>query len=359
MASLIKRLQHIRFIKDKPRLFLRIADNIIRVKIFGQNRLRNTQIALTYGCNFRCEFCSATTLHDKKKELTTEQVKHVWDEIKKLGVIHVDLTGGEPTLRKDLTEIIKYISKNNDVIVSIATNGYLLREEKIREWKKAGLNSIFLSLHSMNPTVQDAITKVKGSYKRVIESAKIAKSLGLNVCINTVLTSENFDDVKRISEYARKNDLLLLLEPIATIGRSKNDSTSKKITNFYKEYKKLLGSGQHVRADTTTNFRNLGNDEMCPGGIEKWYITAYGEVIQCSFVQISYGNILEEGAKTIYKRMVSFPILSKKSDRCKHVFDKEFINKWFNPTRKFKQLPIKVYDHPYVKKNPKLREKLK
>jgi len=358
MGSLIKRLKHIRFIGGKPRLAYRIAGNILNSAILNRPRLRNIQIALTYRCNFVCSFCSATTLNSKKKEMTLPEVRHIWDNVKRLGVVHVDLTGGEPTLRDDLPEIIRYIAKDKDTIVSIATNGFLMTPERVQLYKKAGLNSVFVSLHSMNPKVQDKISGVKGSYDKALQAMANASSAGLNVCINSVITSENFDDIKKIIDFAEKKDYLVLLEPIATIGRSINDSEDRKITGFYEEYMSLLRK-HHVRADTTTNFRNLGSSELCPGGIEKWYITAYGEVLQCSFVQVTYGNLLTEDAKEIYRRMTSFPILCRRSKKCKHVFDEDFIRDWFDPIREQASLPLKAEEHRLVKGDSSLAKHLK
>jgi len=334
-----KLFKHLRFVNSFP-LAMRILNNTIRVRLLEKNRLRNIQICVTYGCNFKCEFCSCNTLIKKEKELSIEQWKKIWDDVYKLGVIHVDITGGEPTLRGVdwLCEFIKYITKNNDIIVSIATNGWNLNEDYLRKLKEAGLNTVELSLHSIDSNVHDKITGIKDSHLKVLEVIHLAKNVGLNVCVSSVLTSKNFDDIENISNFCETLDLIHLIQIVASVGKW-TKKEEMEIRDYDEKYEELLSRHSYMRDDRFFNFRG---GKLCPGGIEKWYVTAYGDVMQCSFVPVSYGNLLDESAEEIYKMMCECPYLSKRSEKCKRVFDKEFIKLLFEPSKKNKSLPVRM-----------------
>jgi MoaA/NifB/PqqE/SkfB family radical SAM enzyme len=99
----------------------------------------------------------------------------------------------------------------------------------------------------------------------------------------------------------------------------------------------------HTRSDIIFNFRGF---QGCPGGIERLYITAYGDVMMCPHVQISYGNVLEEPLEMIYKRMAQMPHLNSKSKVCKHAFNEEFYTDYLLPIERMKQMPIHYKKHP-------------
>jgi len=330
-------IKHLRFVNSFP-LIMRALNNVIKVRILNQNRLKNIQLCVTYNCNFDCGFCSCDTLKKSKKPLNLEQWKKIWDGIYKLGVIHADVTGGEPTLRGVdwLCEFIEYITKNNDITVSLATNGWLLNEEYLKKLKESGLDTVELSLHSFNHSTHNNITKKKGSYTKVFEVMILAKRIGLNVCISSVLTSKNFDDIEEITRFCERVDSIHLIQIASAVGKW-IDREDMEIGNYDKKYEEMLSRHPLMRDDRFFNFRG---SPLCPGGIEKWYVTSYGDVMQCSFVPISYGNLLEESAEEIYKKICNFPPVYRRSRKCKRVFDKEFVKRMFKLAKKMKELPV-------------------
>ena len=147
MASFIK---HLRFLGETPKATLRMMSGVFRTNVLRQNRLRNCQMALTLRCNHDCNMCSSTLLTQNKKELTLEQWFSYVDQAKELGCTHFDLTGGEPTMKglDFLKKLVSYITRNNDCIVSLPTNGTIVDETWMKELKAAGLNSILFNIQS-------------------------------------------------------------------------------------------------------------------------------------------------------------------------------------------------------------------
>jgi MoaA/NifB/PqqE/SkfB family radical SAM enzyme len=361
MAGLMNKLEHLKFVAKKPKVLLRIADGYFRTLVLRQNRLRTIDWGITYRCNFRCEMCSAYHLmrnkqNEGKKELTVEQIKNVWDQAKKLGVIHVNLTGGEPMLRgiDELCQIIRNFEPDS-FLISMVTNGSLVKEDDIRRLKEAGLDTLQLSLESMDAATHDKIRNCKGSYEKVMNCLRWAQKYKLNVCLSAVLTRYNFDEMEKIMEFAKKEKVFFLLNPASSSGAWQGKEEKKLTDDHLEKYNKMLKI-PHVRADTLLNFRGKSG---CPAGVERLEITAYGEVMTCPHVQISYGNVLKEPLAAIYNRTANFPPLKRFSPVCKQVFDEDYKNLMIRPIVNVTELPIPIQDHPSVKNNKELKDSLR
>lgn len=325
-------LTHLRFLRW--RVVLRMAVNLFRVRILRQRRLRNVQMALTYRCNHKCEMCSSSALLDKgRDELTLAQWKRVVDELRALGCTHFDLTGGEPTL-KDLgwlCELIQYIARKKDVVVSLATNGTLVNGSWLSSLRGAGLSAV---LFDVQPGDHDKIVGHRGNYAHISNLIGESRDIGLNVCINTCLGTHNVHDFEKLLGLSVDMDVHVLTNLAAPTGRLAGQSV--RISGFRDFYYGLMKKYPLMRSDTTYNyFRN----NRCPGGREKIYITCYGEVIQCTFVQISYGNVLEDSLKNIYARFWENSYV-RAEYICKHTFLPAF-QKWIEAMTAGKNLPVR------------------
>ena len=128
----------------------------------------------TLRCNCDCESCLWKD-NAAKGELSLEEIKRIYLEAKDAGFIMTVLWGGEPTLRKDLPDIIKFIRNNAEfAFIGIVTNGYLIPKQ-IHEYGN-NLNLILMSLDSPIKEEHDRIRGLKGLYDKVMESVRIIKS---------------------------------------------------------------------------------------------------------------------------------------------------------------------------------------
>lgn len=304
----MKLLKHLRFIKPNKKVIYKIFMETFFARFMGINRLRNVQIVLTHECNFKCKDCSERRLDDGKS-MSIEQVKYIWDAVKRLGVMHVDLTGGEPFIMgvDYLCEIIKYITKKKDTIVSIATNGSLVVKDDMKRLKGSGLNTLIFDIRSRFESVHNDIVGYENSYGTTMRNMGCAAEAGLNVCVNTVLHSDNREDIRMLEKGCRKINAILCLNPLAG---NKEKAISR---DNYDEFAAL----PNARMDTIYNYRGKG---LCPGGIEKWYILPNGDIQQCSFVYKSLGNIFKENPFIIYDRICSDKNISLRFKGCKHLF---------------------------------------
>jgi MoaA/NifB/PqqE/SkfB family radical SAM enzyme len=349
MPTISNFVWHLKFVRKKPHIALRLAKDIFAVRVLRQRRLRTIDWAITYRCNSSCTMCSAKHLMGNKmnrgkKELTPEQMLDVWRQAVRLGAVHLNLTGGEPTIRCT-DEVVKIISLLNreGALISMVTNSISMTREKLRAFAEAGLDTLQLSLEGMNPKVHDGVRNTPGNYEKLMQVFRWAKELRLNICLSAVITGSNFGEIKRIIDFGRKEGVFVLLNPISASGEKAGDFSGS-IRDKKREYYKLLKEG-HVRADTIFNFRGGSG---CPGG-ERIEITAYGDVMSCPHVQVSYGNVLKEQLSKIYRRISGFPYLRDFQKDCRHVFNDEYIEKIMKPTFGTYELPVSIYDHPVAR----------
>jgi MoaA/NifB/PqqE/SkfB family radical SAM enzyme len=141
-------------------------------------------------CNQRCLFCYAAGEHmSRGTELDCHEWKLAIDKLKDAGVPMITFTGGEPTLREDLCELIEY---SRWFVTRLNTNGVLLTAELAENLKRASLDSVQITLYSHD---RDTHNSLVGSehYDDTVRGIKNAVDVGLDVSINTPLCKKNAD----------------------------------------------------------------------------------------------------------------------------------------------------------------------
>lgn len=141
-------------------------------------------------CNQKCLFCyAAGQTHAGVKELSTEQWKQAIDKLRKAGIPMLTFTGGEPTLRADLVELIAY---SKWFITRLNTNGVKLTPELTADLKKASLDSLQITLYSSSEAIHNELVGAD-HYADTVQGIRNAVQAGLDVSVNTPLCSRNAD----------------------------------------------------------------------------------------------------------------------------------------------------------------------
>ncbi len=160
-----------------------------------------SEIAVTYRCNLACKFCYAScgcTKKQNSEELNTEEIKEVLTIIKnEAEVPSVSFTGGEPTLRDDLTEVISF-AKSLKMWTNLITNATLITKEKAQSFKDAGLDSAQVSLEGGKPVLHDAIVQKSGAFTSTIGGLMHLKEAGIRVHTNTTISRLNKEELFNI-----------------------------------------------------------------------------------------------------------------------------------------------------------------
>ncbi|MBI5871581.1 radical SAM protein, partial [archaeon] len=114
---------------------------------------------ITNRCNFRCVHCAFDSGMRTMNEFSLNKIRQILIDTKKLGGERIDITGGEPTIRKNIFEIIK-IAKSLGYKVELVTNGSLLNKKGLLRLKTIGLDSIAVSLDGSDYGKYSRIRKV-------------------------------------------------------------------------------------------------------------------------------------------------------------------------------------------------------
>jgi len=147
-------------------------------------------LALTFRCQNDCLHCYVGGPH-KTEEMNTENWKRVLNKMKELGIFIATFTGGEPTLREDLPELIAHAQKIG-IVTGLVTNGRRLKDRDfVSILEKAGLDFAQVTLESSNPEIHDQMTESKGSWQETIEGIRNLIPTTIYTTTNTTLTKLN------------------------------------------------------------------------------------------------------------------------------------------------------------------------
>jgi radical SAM protein with 4Fe4S-binding SPASM domain len=150
-------------------------------------------LALTFRCQNDCVHCYAGGPHETP-ELNTTQWKQVIDRLSDIGVFIVTFTGGEPTLREDLAELLLY-AQNKGMVTGLISNGRKLKDKAyVDALEKAGLDFVQITLESHKPLIHDKMTGTKGSWKETLAGIRNAVQSQIYVSTNTTLSKQNAPD---------------------------------------------------------------------------------------------------------------------------------------------------------------------
>ncbi|WP_182335644.1 GTP 3',8-cyclase MoaA [Stenotrophomonas acidaminiphila] len=154
------------------------------------------RLSLTEACNFRCSYCLPDGYHadGRPRFLAVEEIARLVRAFATLGMHKVRLTGGEPSLRRDLTRIIATVARVPGIRkVAITTNGTRL-PRYLPDWHRAGLTALNVSVDSLQRERFHAITG-HDRLPEVLEGIAMAQALGLqSVKLNAVLLRDRNDD---------------------------------------------------------------------------------------------------------------------------------------------------------------------
>ena len=168
------------------------------------------RLSLTQACNFRCSYClpDGYAADGRPQFLALDEIARLVRAFAALGMRKLRLTGGEPSLRKDLPAIVAAVSSTAGIErVALTTNGTHLPRH-VRVWRDAGLTALNVSLDSLDPARFRAITG-HDRHAEIIEGVEDALTLGFDaVKLNAVLLRDrNDDELPAWRDYLRDRDV--------------------------------------------------------------------------------------------------------------------------------------------------------
>jgi len=307
--------------------------NIEKIEPFSQTPSAPIRfdMALTFNCQNDCVHCYAGG-PKQTKELTTNQWKQVIDKLHQIGVFILTFTGGEPTLKEDLPELLVY-AQQKGLVTGLITNGRKLANKSyVEKLERSGLDFVQITLESHKPKIHNQITGDPKSYKETVEGIKNLIPTQIYTTTNTTLNQHNkasfldtIDFIKKLGVAAFGSNSLIYS------GKAKQ--IAKEFTLTIKDLKTLLPKIQTKAANlglkflwyTPTQYCELDPVKLglgiksCSAAMINMCIAPNGDVYPCQSYFESLGNILENTWETIWNHPLATKIRNReyKEPKCK------------------------------------------
>ena len=288
-------------------------------------------LALTFRCQNDCMHCYAGGPHETP-ELNTAQWKQVIDRLSEIGIFIVTFTGGEPTLRDDLPELLLY-AQNKGMVTGLITNGRNLKEETfVAALEKAGLDFVQITLESHKPEIHDQMTGAEGSWKETVAGIKNATKSQIYVTTNSTLSKYNIAEFLETIDFIKKLDVAAF-GCNSLIHSGKANTVSDEFALTIEELKEMLPKisdrahqlGLKFLWYTPTQYCRFDPVQLdlgvksCTAALINMCVGPNGDVYPCQSYFESLGNILEVDWAKIWNNPLAIKLRNREyaESKCK------------------------------------------
>lgn len=282
------------------------------------------QFELTFKCGIHCKHYY-TDCYNKpyyiKNELSAEEIKLILDKVYSAGAIWLCFTGGDPLARKDFLDIYAD-AKNKGFIITVFTNGCSMTEEIADYFKKRPPFAIEMTLNAVSKKVYEDISRVQGSFEKVMAGIKMITQRKLPLKIKTQVTKDNLDELVKIKKFVE--NLGLNFRPSSFLHAQLDNNLSPCYLRIKPEEvielgKRLEGIEDKLLDDAcrspntsrqtpdATRQKSIVNLFSCAiGGGDGIHIDPYGNLIPCICIREPKINLLEESIEDARKNILTW-----------------------------------------------------
>ncbi len=233
----------------------------------AKNKNRVYELTLGYSCNSNCQFCS---IDPRKRNInkTTQEALNDILQARREGFRVIGFGGGEPTIRKDIINLVGFAKKIGFETIRIQTNGIVLSYKSFCEnLIAAGVNFLKFSIHGHKPEIHDTLTKLPGSFKKSVSGLENVHSLEVRTEVDIVINKLNYKFLPQIIEFfsiSKGVGSFVLIYPMYT-GRMKENS--KKLGIKISEVDPYLGDAIQLALNLQVDKCLVMNVPPCIGSI--------------------------------------------------------------------------------------------
>lgn len=267
-------------------------------------------LSITRKCVYRCEHCYAIQTLGSRDVLTRADLLHIARSFAELGVGVIAWEGGEPLMRfEDLLALVREMRAQTEA--TLATTAWGLTPAKARALREAGLVSAIISLDHYEPDKHNQFRKNRKAFDVAVNGVRVFREAGILPSLCICATREIFaeDGLYRYLELARQVGVGFVQVLDATPSGNYLGQDVALSTTQLEEIKRF-----HRKVNTDPAYRDypsissralLEGDEQygCAAGNGLCYVDSAGNLQACDLLQISFGNVLEEGVETVHARM--------------------------------------------------------
>ena len=218
-------------------------------------------IELTTRCNNNCTHCYNNTAADdgeaKKNELSLEQLKPIIDEAVVMGALWCTITGGEPLIRKDFSDIYLYLKKKG-LLVSVFTNAVLITGEHIRLFKKYPPRDLEVTVYGISQGTYEAVTRKPGSFQSFMKGLGLILDNNIKVRLKAMAIRSNVHELNQIADFcrARTRDYFRF-DPFLNLRYDRDPEKNREILS------ERLQAGEIVELEKNDPYRFKALEDHC------------------------------------------------------------------------------------------------
>jgi MoaA/NifB/PqqE/SkfB family radical SAM enzyme len=279
------------FVLDTAASYFLIYLSILKLKAYRGPLLGI--IIPTYRCNLRCEMCGFWK-RKPKREFDTREIFKVIDNFAEIGTKAISFSGGEPLLRKDIFNMIKY-SKERGMITHLATNGTLVNEEVAKKLFDLEIDAISISLDGATPEIHDDIRGVRGSFEKTVTGLKnlsdIFKYTETSIDVTVLFSEHNFPEIHKIVKLANGigiksvglTPLHNLLNEAPGANRIKAEKIAKAVDDIIsiKKENGIIDNSTEYLEQIKKYFEGADLTSPCSAGVTTCVFDCYGDIFPC------------------------------------------------------------------------------
>lgn len=273
-----------------------MIDNIYRklYKLAHDNVVPiNLTIELLTKCNERCKHCYISNF--EHNGLTTDELKNIILEFRKLGGLNLSFTGGEIFLRNDLFELIKY-ARSLYLRVFLLTNGSLITDNIAKRLKNLNVSELSISLYSMDEDIHNKVTGLKNSFKKTINGIYFVNKYNIPIVIKTPIMTINKNSYIDVKKFCDKNNYKFIASALI-FSKSDGCKIPKSLNISGNELKKVLKDiKEYEPIGQLNNF-----PEACGSLKYTLSVDSIGNIYPCNSFYYKLGNIRQTTLSSVWK----------------------------------------------------------
>ena len=268
--------------------------DLMRRKAFSSGIPLNCQIEITYRCNHLCTFCYNSPTGER--EMTTPEIFDALKKINELGVLYVTLTGGEAMCHKDFFKIGAEVRRLG-MALRIYSNGYLMADKRVvKRIKALSPMEVELSIHGSRPETHDELTRIKGSFDKLLIAIENLHEAGIKMTVKCPITSLNQDELFEVKAIGDRFGTQVQFDAVITPKDDGNKdplalrADDVMIQKYWGEwYSELNGGADPPRANHCAG----DSEANCGTARGGFTLDPYGHILPCVAFRRSAGRIQE------------------------------------------------------------------
>jgi radical SAM protein with 4Fe4S-binding SPASM domain len=279
-------------------------------------------LALTYRCNDNCAHCYNGRPRDYP-ELSTVEWKKIIDRLWAIGIPHIVFTGGEPTLRDDLPELVAHAEQKGQ-ITGLNTNARRLSDARfVQKLVDAGLDHVQITVESHDPAIHDEMVRARGAWKQTIAGLRNVLDTPLYVMTNTTMLRQNSPHLRETLDFLAGVGVptiglnaLIYSGHGLTVGTGLSERDLPPLLDLARE--RTDAYGQRLIWYTPTQYCHFDPMQLelgvkgCTAALYNMCVEPDGGVIPCQSYYRQIGNLLRDPWDAIWNHDLSISLRERR-----------------------------------------------